>query len=517
MREKLTKLWNSSSIITAIGSLLLLAITIIPMIYIAQYVWPCADDFEMGLGTKAAFLETGSLWEVLKEAAQFAKYKYGNWQGTFSAIFLMALQPGIWGDEYYGIGAVIVIAGLLVSIFVLTYVLMVRLAKAPKSVWLILCILPLWAWVMRVMYTEEAFYWWNGAFYYIGFHACAMLITAAALCLWDGWEKYGKAKKAVCLVLGGSFCFFLGGGNYVTALMLVLVLGGMTVGALIGRKKSKIVLGVYFLSTLAALVISVAAPGNVAHMNTNFQNDISVVEAICIAIKDGLLNIRDWTNVFVAALYVFLLPFIWELTRKCPLTFRFPVLATILSGGLYLAGYAPISYTFGGYAPGRIVNLYYWNYYWLLLFNIFYWVGWIDRKVRRRCADGEENKKENVDGKPSVSAVVRIAGKQNKWQPVYICMAGVLFLLAIKQTGIEDTNLYMLLKDLKAGVFQKADSFQQERKEYYEAHQGEDVVVERLPYRSEITFFVDLVYKDHVFNTTMAEYYGVKSISVAGE
>lgn len=490
MKSKLIKLWNSSTIITAIGCLFLLAITMIPMIYISQYVWPCADDFEMGLGTKAALEQTGSLWEVLKEAARFAGYKYENWQGTFSAIFLMALQPGIWGDEYYGIGAVIVIVCLLVSVFVLTYVLMRKLAKCTRSVWLILCTLPLWAWLMRVMYTEEAFYWWNGAFYYVGFHSCAMLMTAAALCVWNGWEKYGKLKKAVCLILGGMFCFLLGGGNYVTALMLVLVLGGMALAAALKRKKSKAVLGVYFSCTLAALLVSVAAPGNTAHMNANFQNDISAFEAIGIAIKDGLSNVKDWTNVFVVALYVFLLPFIWQLARGCSLSFRLPVVATILSGGLYLAGYAPISYTFGGYAPGRIVNLYYWNYYWLLLFNIFYWIGWIDTKIRVR---------------------------QTSLQHIYLCITGVFFLLSIHSTGIENTNLYMMLKDLNGGVFQMADTFQQDRKEYFEAHQGEDVVVERLPYRSEITFFVDLVSKDHIFNTTMAEYYGVKSISVSGE
>lgn len=498
MKDKLIKLWNSSNIITAVGSLLLLAITVFPLMYISRYVWPCADDFEMGLGTKAAFLESGNLFAVLKEAAELARYKYMNWQGTFSAIFLMALQPGIWGDEYYWIGTVIVMVSLLVGIFVLTYVLMVRMAKAPKSIWLILCALPTWAWLMRVMYTEEAFYWWNGASYYMGFHSWAMLMTAVALCAYNGWESYGRIRKIILFILGGWGCIFLGGGNYLTALMLVLVLAGLVLAALIKRKKSKMILGFYFLSTLAALVSSIAAPGNVAHMNYNFQNDISVSEAIYISIKDGLINIRDWSNVFVIMLYVFLLPFIWKLARNCPLKFRFPVLVTILSGGLYLAEYAPISYTFGGYAPGRIVNLYYWNYYWLILFNVFYWVGWIDRKVRVKSSGGK---------------IARLTGNQNKWQPIYICVAGLMFLLAINHIGIENTNLYILKNEYNLGIYQLADAFLQDRVEYFEEHQGEDVVVKALPYVGELTFFVDLVQKDHVFMTTMAEYYGVKSIT----
>jgi hypothetical protein len=59
------------------------------------------------------------------------------------------------------------------------------------------------------------------------------------------------------------------------------------------------------------------------------------------------------------------------------------------------------------------------------------------------------------------------------------------------------------------------DEFIEERVAYFEEHQGEDVVVEKVPYESVITYFSDLFPdKDHLVNTTMAEYYGVKSISI---
>lgn len=503
MKNKIKKLWLNSDIIVAVGCTILLAVTVLPFLYVAQYIWPSVDDFELSLWTKLAYQETGSIWRLLEEAIEYVKYKYMGWQGAFSSIFLMALQPGVWGDEYYWIGVILILVSLLLGVFLLTYVCMVKYGKTSRTTWLILCTLPTWSWFLRVMYTEEAFYWWTGASYYTGFHAWAMLMIAVAMCVWKDWERYGKIRRGLLTLLGGIACFFVGGGNYVSALMLVLVLSGIALTAFYRQKGSKWVLSFWDFCTLAALLISVTAPGNTNHMNNDFQKDISVVEAIFIAIRDGLTDIRSWTNISVIMMFVFLLPFVWKLARGCSLKFRFPLLATVLSGGLYLAGYAPISYTFGGYPPGRMVNLFYWNYFWLLLFNVFYWVGWLQRKWESGSLQDKIEKMITV---------------QNRWQPWYICVVGLLFLLSVCHIGVKNTNLYYIYGELSTGVYQKADEFIKERVDYLTAHQGEEVILEVLPYKSEITYFGDLYPdKEHIVNTTMAEYYGVKSISIVGE
>ena len=493
-------MWQNSDIWMAIGSMAVLAVTVFPFFYIAQYIWPCIDDFELSLWTKEAYLETGSVWKVLEAAMSFVKYKYEIWQGSFSSIFLMAMQPGIWGDQYYWTGVILVLGSLMIAVFALTYVCMVKYGKCSKAVWLILCALPTWMWFMRVMFTEEAFYWWTGASYYTGFHAWAMLIVAVAMCVLADWERYGKTRKGVLGVIIAFACFFVGGGNYVSALMLVLVHGSITLIAYVQKKNCKWVLSGWLVFLLTALMISILAPGNTNHMNKSFEHDVTVVEAIFIAIRDGLIDIKDWTNISVVTMYVLLLPFVWKLARGCALKFRFPLLATILSGGLYLAGYAPVSYSFGGYPPGRMINLYYWNYYWLLLFNVFYWIGWLHQKWSTGAA------KERA---------LRLVTSQNRWQAAYVCLAGCLFAGAIMYMGIENTNLYYLYKESNMGMYKATDEFFAERVAFFEEHQGEDVIVEELPYRSEITYFGDL-YTDvnHVVNTTMAEYYGVKSISI---
>lgn len=497
MKKRMVKLWQSSDILTAVFCVLLLLTVVAPMTYIAQYIWPSSDDFEMSLWCRKALMETGSVWQVLKRAIDYVVYKWNTWQGAFSSIFVMALQPGIWGDEYYPMGVVFLIVGLVASIFSLTYVLMVKQAKASRSVWLILTALPTWAWFFRVMYTEEAFYWWTGASYYTGFHSWVMLLLALAIRFFTDWESYGKRKKGflylLCLV-----CVFLGGGNYPSAMLQVLVLGGYFVSAVVLKKKSRTILGAYTLSALGGLLLSALAPGNSSHMNHDIQSNVSALEAIFIAIRDGLKNIGQWTNLSVIMLFVFMLPFVWTFVRGCSCKFRFPLLATILSGGLFLAEYAPVSYAYGGYAPGRMVNLYYWNFYWLILFNVIYWIGWMDRKLRTVWKEKLEN----------------AAAAQKNWQPIYILAVGIA-LLIINSSGIKDSNFYWVCIELKNRNYQFVDQFMSERIAYFEEHQGEDVEIKEIPYKSEITYFSD-IFPDtnHLVNTTMAEYYGVKSITM---
>lgn len=498
MKDKIIKLWQSSNIWTAAGSVLLLMTMVAPMVYIAQYIWPCSDDFEMSLWCKQMLDAGGNVWQVIGRAVDYAVYKWQVWQGAFASIFVMALQPGLWGDRYYSIGVVVMIVGLVTAAFVLTYVLMVKQAKAPKSIWLILTSLPMWAWFFRVMYTEEAFYWYTGASYYIGFHSWVMLVLALAAFLYTGWDNCGRLKKKLLFLLC-FVCFFLGGGNYPSALLQALVMAGYFIAAVVTRKKSKAILGVYTLSALGGLLLSALAPGNANHMNHDFQREISAVEAVFIAIRDGLKNIRDWTNLSVIMLFVFMLPFVWSFARSCLCRFRLPLLATVLSGGLFLAEYAPCSYAYGGYAPGRMINLYYWNYYWLLLFNEFYWVGWIDRKLKKKWPD----------------KVNKVAAGQKNWQPGYILIAGILLIFSVAGFGIKNSNFYWLYVELKNNNYQLVDQFMEERIAYFEEHKGEAVEIEEIPYKSEITFFGDIYPgKDHLVNVTMAEYYGLESITM---
>lgn len=502
MKQRIIKFWQNSNLWTAILCVAALLFLVVPMTYIARYMWPVSDDFELSLWTKEAFTSTGSVFYVLKRAWDYVVYKYFNWQGAYSSIFLMALQPGVWGDEYYWIGVVFIMVSLLAGIFGLSYVLMVKHGRAPKSVWLILTSMTAFMWFLRVMYTEEAFYWWTGASYYTGFYAWGLMIVAALFWFYTDWARFGSVKKSFFYIIGALACLFVGGGNYPTALLLVLVTLGLAAAAAIYKKPAFKVIAAYAVASLAGLSVSILAPGNIKHMENDFEANVSAVEAILISIRDGLQYIFNWSNISVIMAFVFLLPFIWQLVKSCGCSFKRPVVATILSGGLFLAEFAPISYTFGGFAPGRMINLYYMNYFWLLLFNVFYWLGFIATELEKH--------------KPCL--MEHLSKQVTKWQSLFVCVAGVVFLLATAKVGITNTNLYWVYSELYHGYYAQVDAFMEERVNYFAEHQGEEVTVEKVPYESVITYFSDLFPdKEHLVNRTMAEYYGVKSISLKEE
>ena len=92
--------WN---VVMAVLAVLFLALVICPLLLIGRYDFTSCGDFSYGSETYKAFLEMKSFFFVLKSALEKVKEIYGSWQGTYSAIFLMTLNPAVWGDEVYGL------------------------------------------------------------------------------------------------------------------------------------------------------------------------------------------------------------------------------------------------------------------------------------------------------------------------------------------------------------------------------------------------------------------------------
>lgn len=90
MNQKLLK----SQTILAICILIL---SIIPIVAIGPYLHQFADDYVFGAPVYKAWTATHSLGACIQAAWDESMHIYQTWQGTYSACFLMALQPGIFG------------------------------------------------------------------------------------------------------------------------------------------------------------------------------------------------------------------------------------------------------------------------------------------------------------------------------------------------------------------------------------------------------------------------------------
>ena len=89
--------------------------SLIPLIWIAFYNHPCVDDYSYGDSAYAAWRSTGSFWEAVTAAGKRTAQAYREWQGTFSAVFVMALQPGTFGVIWYQIGSVVILGTFITA------------------------------------------------------------------------------------------------------------------------------------------------------------------------------------------------------------------------------------------------------------------------------------------------------------------------------------------------------------------------------------------------------------------
>ena len=100
------------AIVMALG----LFISLIPIVVLAFYNYPCADDFSASDTAHWAWQETGSLWEVIKAAWENVVYNYENWSGVYTSVFWTSMQPGLFGEEFYGINNALITLNIDVEV-----------------------------------------------------------------------------------------------------------------------------------------------------------------------------------------------------------------------------------------------------------------------------------------------------------------------------------------------------------------------------------------------------------------
>ena len=97
----------------AIALVILFVASLLPIFWLGSYGYPSADDYGFSAYSHIAWTGTHSIWQTIKAAGDTVIERWYGWQGTFSSIFLMALQPGIWG--MYGLVPFIMIGMLTLS------------------------------------------------------------------------------------------------------------------------------------------------------------------------------------------------------------------------------------------------------------------------------------------------------------------------------------------------------------------------------------------------------------------
>ena len=187
------------------------ALLLAPFFFGAQAAHPATDDFTFAVYTHPTWVQTGSVLHVLKDALSYALRTWRDWQGTVTGVIVMTLNPAVFSLAHYGAHAVVLLALCLLGTGVfLRHFLKKRLGLPWRAAFLALSAVQL----LFLPDIVEGVYWFNGAWFYMGAQAVALM----TLSLGDSLSE--RPVRGAKTLLGFALCwallFALGMDNYIT-------------------------------------------------------------------------------------------------------------------------------------------------------------------------------------------------------------------------------------------------------------------------------------------------------------
>ena len=354
-------------------TLILLLMFLIPILALSGYSVPAADDFSFSCETHAAVQNGGSLFDIIAAAVRKSADVYKTWQGTFSAIVLMAFQPSIWGFRYYGLTAYLMIFSLTGSLFLFCFRIFTGVFHVSRSVSGIIASVVSIACTQFLPSANQSFYWYNGAVYYTFTYSVMLVLLTVAV----GFASSGGVWRLVILAL---LSVLVGGSNYVTALFTCIFFSCLILVLLWIRDPKWKGLLFPFAVLLTAFILSIIAPGN-AVRQALFTERPGPVSAILLSFAAAAKNIAQWADLRFLACILFLLPFLWDCAMQVEdFSFPFPVTVTVLSFCFLSSMFTPQIYALGSDGPDRLKNILFFSFVLFSVFDLFWWCGWLTRK-----------------------------------------------------------------------------------------------------------------------------------------
>ncbi|MDR2546871.1 MAG: hypothetical protein LBC96_05075 [Lachnospiraceae bacterium] len=280
---KLKKLFNTTTL--AIAASVFFLVSLIPIVMAGMVNRASGDDLGYGGYTHRAWLETGSLFAVMKVANEQVLSSYTSWQGTWSSIFLFTLQPEVFNDKaYVGVTAVTLLLWMAVTSFVLYFILVKKL-RFPINNYVLINVLFL---VVNIHFVESyrsSLFWFNGIIHYqLPYLLCVWMLYL----LIQAQEKHQmRYLLGICMV-----AMYMGGSNYQAALLLLfMMVTAMLFFFFLTREKKSFWLVLPVALEVIGLVVSMKAPGNQVRGGEEFGHSLSrmgetVLMSFYLAVRD---------------------------------------------------------------------------------------------------------------------------------------------------------------------------------------------------------------------------------------
>lgn len=237
-----------------------------------QYVQPSADDFGISFNTKQN-LEEGVGY--LASAIEYTIQTYQEWQGSYSAVFILYATAIMvrYGIDGLKIFSVIIILCFYTSIIYTTRTVIRHCTNKEIHYNTLIISAILVFTISNVQMPTEIFYWYNVICIYTIPLICCMLGSAFLIRYWDVQKNYYLILSCLCGIVTG-------GGSLQCAAIICYIYMIIALYCLYQKKacKSKIVIA--FFCAFFASVINVIAPGNYARYDTVDGKSLHLLSAI---------------------------------------------------------------------------------------------------------------------------------------------------------------------------------------------------------------------------------------------
>ena len=358
-------------------SLAILALSLVPILVLGRYDVPASDDYSYGAEAHLAYVNTGSISEAIKAAWRQVEVSYNNWQGTWSAILLMTLQPAVFSFKLYGITPMLMLIAVLLGFFSICRGLFEDVFGENRWFGVFVGTMVTLLGIQLMPFPAESLYWYNGSLYYTAFQGLALFSFSliAKLCCRE--EKI-RGRIVLLLILN----VILGGGNYVTALVCLIVDLAVLFFQLLRKKGTWKNMIIPAAALTISFAVSVLAPGNARreYAADLFLNPMNPFDAILHSFRAGAGFTLRWLHLPVIGWLLLLSAVVISRKEKLNFDFRYPWILTLFSYCLFSAMFCPSYYAMGHSGPMRLWNI---NWYtWLLLVtvNAYYWAGWFKQR-----------------------------------------------------------------------------------------------------------------------------------------
>lgn len=472
-------------------------VSLIPILMIAKYNHSCADDFSFGIQVHKAWLQTHSIFEVIKAIGNTVLVIGKTWQGTYSAIALFTIQPAVWGEQYYFLTTYILLAFLTLGIFSFFRSWIGRIYKNNRIADIVSCCVSI-AFIQMVPTPVESLFWWNGASYYVIWTALLLVQVSCFL-------SVAHAKKCSILqcVVMSALGILLAGSNFITALLTVEVTVIFLANCIYSHKNWRQA-AVVLLITIVGFIISVTAPGNAVR-----QQHFATMNPILAIVKSFLYTYRwaiTWTPDMLILMLLFCLPFAIgiqikakEKTKQIPLWIKLSLLIC-----LFVSTFTPTLYSGNGIGPERAQNIRFLLWVILCIASEFlvaeHAINWIKK-------NGHSSALENLQVWFTPKKAILLLG----------VLAVAVFLSGMRGYYFNKFDCFTSVSaahSLITGDAQEYDRVADEREQLLLSEET-NVVLPPFTTRPYLLYFNDVTSDpSDLSNIAMAEYYGKESIIV---